>query len=55
MLREKNLILTKIYNRLPLDADAIVDEYLRAGGAAASRTSPTRPCCCTDALEAAST
>jgi adenylosuccinate synthase len=27
VLREKNLILTKIYNRLPLDADAIVDEY----------------------------
>jgi adenylosuccinate synthase len=28
VLREKNLILTKIYNRLPLDADAIVEEYL---------------------------
>ncbi len=28
VLREKNLILTKIYNRLPLDADAIVDEYV---------------------------
>jgi adenylosuccinate synthase len=28
VLREKNLILTKIYNRLPLDADRIVDEYL---------------------------
>jgi adenylosuccinate synthase len=32
VLKEKNLILTKIYNRLPLDADAIVDEY-RAFGA----------------------
>jgi adenylosuccinate synthase len=29
VLREKNLILTKIYNRLPLDADAIVDEYVQ--------------------------
>ena len=28
VLREKNLILTKIYNRLPLDADAIVEEYM---------------------------
>jgi adenylosuccinate synthase len=28
VLREKNLILTKIYNRLPLAADAIVDEYM---------------------------
>jgi adenylosuccinate synthase len=28
VLREKNLILTKIYNRLPLDAERIVDEYL---------------------------
>ena len=28
VLREKNLILTKIYNRLPLDADRIVDEYM---------------------------
>ena len=28
MLREKNLILTKIYNRLPLDAERIVEEYL---------------------------
>jgi adenylosuccinate synthase len=27
-LREKNLILTKIYGRLPMDADAIVAEYL---------------------------
>ncbi len=28
VLREKNLILTKIYNRLPLDADRIVEEYM---------------------------
>jgi adenylosuccinate synthase len=31
VLRE-NLILTKIYNRLPLDADAIVDEYRELAG-----------------------
>lgn len=29
VLREKNLILTKIYNRLPLDAERIVDEYVQ--------------------------
>ncbi len=29
VLREKNLILTKIYNRLPLDGERIVDEYLQ--------------------------
>jgi adenylosuccinate synthase len=28
VLREKNLILTKVYNRLPLDAEAIVQEYM---------------------------
>jgi adenylosuccinate synthase len=28
VLREKNLILTKIYNRLPLDPERIVDEYM---------------------------
>ncbi len=28
VLREKNLLLTKIYNRLPLDAEAIVADYL---------------------------
>jgi len=28
VLREKNLILTKIYNRLPLDGERIVDEYM---------------------------
>jgi adenylosuccinate synthase len=27
VLKEKNLLLTKIYNRLPLSADTIVDEY----------------------------
>jgi adenylosuccinate synthase len=29
VLREKNLILTKIYNRLPLDAERIVEEYMQ--------------------------
>ena len=28
VLREKNLILTKIYSRLPLEPDAIVEEYM---------------------------
>ena len=28
VLREKNLILTKVYNRLPLDADRIVEDYM---------------------------
>jgi adenylosuccinate synthase len=28
VLKEKNLLLTKIYNRLPLKAEAIVDSYL---------------------------
>ncbi|MGH2631529.1 MAG: adenylosuccinate synthase, partial [Actinomycetota bacterium] len=28
VLREKNLILTKIYNRLPLDPERIVEEYM---------------------------
>jgi adenylosuccinate synthase len=28
VLREKNLILTKVYNRLPLEAERIVEEYL---------------------------
>ncbi|MEO8291702.1 MAG: adenylosuccinate synthase [Actinomycetota bacterium] len=32
VLREKNLILTKIYNRLPLDADEIVEEYRELAG-----------------------
>jgi adenylosuccinate synthase len=31
VLREKNLILTKIYNRLPLDGDRIVEEYMEIG------------------------
>jgi adenylosuccinate synthase len=31
VLKEKNAILTKLYGRLPLDADAIVDEYLELG------------------------
>ena len=40
VLREKNLILTKIYSRLPLDADRIVDDYMDladAAGAACGR------------------
>src|SRR5207342_958780 len=28
VLREKNAVLAKVYNRLPLDADAIAAEYL---------------------------
>jgi adenylosuccinate synthase len=28
VLKEKNLLLTRVYNRLPLDADRICDEYL---------------------------
>ena len=42
VLREKNLILTKIYNRLPLDAERIVEDYLALRRAARARTSPTR-------------
>ena len=30
-LKEKNLILTKVYNRLPMDAEKIADEYLAMG------------------------
>jgi adenylosuccinate synthase len=29
VLREKNLLLTRVYGRLPLTADAIVEDYLR--------------------------
>jgi adenylosuccinate synthase len=32
VLREKNAILTKLYGRLPLEGDAIVDEYLDLAG-----------------------
>ena len=28
VLKEKNQLLTKVYNRLPIDADAIVEDYL---------------------------
>ena len=28
VLREKNLVLTKIYNRLPLDGERIIEEYM---------------------------
>ena len=38
VLREKNLILTKIYNRLPLDAERIVEEYMEL----ASQLEPAR-------------
>jgi adenylosuccinate synthase len=31
VLKEKNLLLTKVYNRLPLDLEAIVEEYLSDG------------------------
>jgi adenylosuccinate synthase len=31
VLKEKNLILTKIYNRLPLDAEVIAQDYLAKG------------------------
>jgi adenylosuccinate synthase len=31
VLKEKNLILTRVYGRLPLTADAIVEDYLRYG------------------------
>jgi adenylosuccinate synthase len=31
VLREKNLLLTKVYNRLPLEAETIVDAYLAYG------------------------
>ena len=32
VLREKNAILTKLYGRLPLDRDAIVEEYIDLAG-----------------------
>jgi adenylosuccinate synthase len=32
VLREKNAILTKLYGRLPLDRDAIVEEYMDLAG-----------------------
>ncbi len=31
VLKEKNLILTKVYNRLPMEADRIADDYLAKG------------------------
>jgi adenylosuccinate synthase len=31
VLKEKNLILTRVYGRLPLTADLIMDDYLRYG------------------------
>jgi len=41
VLKEKNLILTKIYNRLPLDADEIVQDYLAKGERLAPHVSDT--------------
>jgi adenylosuccinate synthase len=31
VLKEKNLVLTKVYNRLPLDSEEIVEEYMGYG------------------------
>ncbi|TMK87403.1 MAG: adenylosuccinate synthase [Actinobacteria bacterium] len=31
VLKEKNLVLTRVYNRLPLDGDSIARDYLRYG------------------------
>jgi adenylosuccinate synthase len=41
VLKEKNLILTKVYNRLPLEADRIADDYLAYGGRLASHIADT--------------
>ena len=41
VLREKNQILFKVYNRKAIDVDAVVEEYLGVRRAAAARTSPT--------------
>ncbi|MDP9330947.1 MAG: adenylosuccinate synthase [Actinomycetota bacterium] len=41
VLREKNLILTKVYNRLPLDADRIVEEYMDLAGRIAPHVADT--------------
>ena len=45
-LREKNQILTKVYNRRGIDADAIAAEYGSTPSGSA-RTSPTPPWCWT--------
>jgi adenylosuccinate synthase len=41
VLREKNLLLAKIYNRLPMDPAAIADEYLTYGERLAPRITDT--------------
>ncbi len=41
VLREKNLLLAKIYNRLPMGATAIADEYLAYGERLAPRITDT--------------
>jgi len=41
VLREKNLLLAKIYNRLPMDPAAIADEYLAYGERLAPRITDT--------------
>ena len=40
-LKEKNAVLAKVFNQLPLDGDEIAEEYLEAACRASSRTSPT--------------
>jgi adenylosuccinate synthase len=40
-LREKNQVLTKVYNRLPLDADEIAEAYLSMGERLKDRISDT--------------
>jgi adenylosuccinate synthase len=41
VLKEKNLVLTKVYNRLPLDADRIAHDYLESGRRLASHITDT--------------
>jgi adenylosuccinate synthase len=41
VLKEKNLVLTKIYNRLPLHLDAVAEEYLAYGERLAPRIAAT--------------
>jgi adenylosuccinate synthase len=41
VLKEKNLILTRIYNRLPMDAEAIAADYLEKGSRLAPHIADT--------------
>src|SRR5918999_3079915 len=41
VLKEKNLVLTKVYNRLPLDAEQITDEYMGYGARLRSHIADT--------------